>query len=181
MTRKRKSLTDEEQSLWNRVTQKIKPLKQEKKHQIQSPPKAQPPLSPRKEAPLSLPSGIPPSPPSSAMPFSSTHRIKRVRKVKIEARLDLHGLTRDQAQLRLAQFLHSCQNRGCLWVLVITGKGQRNVNAEQPYGARSPTLRALVPQWLESPSLRPVVSAYTTAKSYDGGDGALYVRLKRLS
>ena len=100
--------------------------------------------------------------------------------MKLEARLDLHGLTRDQARSRLVQFLGGCQNRGYLWVLVITGKGQRNVNTEEPYGARSHTLRALVPQWLEDPSLRPVVSAYTTAKSYDGGDGALYVRLKRL-
>jgi DNA-nicking Smr family endonuclease len=179
MTRKKRNLTDEEQYLWNRIAEKIKPLESEEKHVVQTP--AKPHHSPTRpkatsqEAPLLLSSeGQRPS-------SSSIHRIKRIRKIEIQARLDLHGLTRDQARLRLPQFLISCQEKRYLWVLIITGKGQRNLTLEGLYETcRKKTLRELVPQWLEEPALRSIVSAYATAKPQDGGSGALYVRLKRL-
>ena len=177
MSRKKRTLTDEEQSLWNRITEQVKPLKADKEHAAHGPSKARVPppgASLREKTPLSLPPETPFSPPN--------HRIQRVRKVTLQARLDLHGLTREQARLRLAQFLVSCQEQRRLWVLVITGKGQRNLSAEAPCRGThaKKTLRELVPQWLEEPDLRSVVSAYATAKPQDGGSGALYVRLKRV-
>lgn len=179
MTRKRRSLTDEEQSLWDQIAQNIKPLKQEKKQTLQNSSKAKSSSFRLKEPALPLSPTLPSAPSSRSL--SSTRRIRRVRNAQVEARLDLHGLTRSQAQVRLTQFLHSCQNLGYLWVLVITGKGRRNANAEASYETHSPkTLRELVPQWLEDPSLHPIVSAYAIAKPCDGGGGALYVRLKRL-
>lgn len=186
MTRKRRrNLTDEEQSLWNRVAQKVKPLSPEKKRIMRDSSKSQPPPAhpPLQKSPLfSLPPEEPSSPKSLSSRSSATHRIQRIRKVKIEARLDLHGFTREQARLHVTQFLISCQNRGCLWVLVITGKGRRHLDREGSYETRAQgTLRDLVPQWLEEPVLQSVVSAYTTAKPQDGGSGALYIRLKRLS
>lgn len=175
MSRKRKGLTDEEQSLWNRVAQKVKPLPNEKKRITPEPPSPYQPL--RKKPAFSLP----PEEPSFANPHTN-HRIQRVRGVEIEARIDLHGLTLDQARVRLAKFLIRAQENQCLWVLVITGKGKQKIDAEVSYDThQKKTLRDQVPKWLEEPILRPVVSAYTTAKPQDGGSGALYVRLKRLS
>ena len=176
MTRKKRNLTDEEQSLWDLIAQKIKPLKSEKKHIKKISLKEQPPSFQKREPPLSLESLSS----FEDLPSSSTHRLKRIRKVEIHARLDLHGFTREQARLRLAEFLVSCQKQRYLWVLVITGKGRRLLNAEGSCEIRlKKTLRELVPQWLEEPTFRPIVSAYATAKSQDGGSGALYVRLKR--
>lgn len=185
MTRKKRNLTNEEQALWNQVAQKITPLKPEQKGVTQdSPSMGQPSAHPSlvKTPSFSLPSQEPSSIKNLSASSSSTRHIRRVRNVKIEARLDLHGLTRHQAHAQLTRFLLSCQGRRRLWVLVITGKGRRNSDTEELHETRSQgTLRVLVPQWLEEPALRSVVSAYTTAKPQDGGSGALYIRLKQLA
>lgn len=181
MTRKRRNLTDDEQTLWDRVAKKINPLKGEKKRITPHSPKAKAPARPL----LREKSSFSPSPEESSLhknPPSSTHRIRRVRQVEIQARLDLHGFTREQAYKRLGQFLARCQGYGYLWVLVITGKGRRNLGSEEPYDTPPRAiLRDLVPQWLEEADFRSIVSAYTPAKPQDGGTGALYIRLKRLS
>lgn len=181
MTRKRRDLTDDEQTLWDRITKAVKPLKSEKKHAKAHSPKIKtstcPPL--RKQPSFSWPLEEPSRQKQSS---SSTHRIRRVRQVEVRARLDLHGYTHKQARKQLGQFLGRCQGYGYLWVLVITGKGRRHINKEEPYSSTSKrmALQDLVPQWLEEADFRPFVSAYTTAKPQDGGTGALYIRLKRL-
>jgi DNA-nicking Smr family endonuclease len=173
MTRRGRDLTDAEKALWNRITQTIDPLNKEKDRKEGNPPSPSLPLhsSPRPRSRIVL---EPQAPLSSRSHPPLTHRLKRMQKVKIEARLDLHGMTRDQARLRLAHFLESCQNRGCVWVLVITGKGQREGSAPS-----RGILHSLVPQWLEEIALRVLVSGYITAKPRDGGEGALYIRIKR--
>ncbi len=181
MTRKKRDLSDDEKNLWNHVAKKVTPLKGEKKRITQAPSKAVVPPSPSRQKKASF--ALPPQEASqNKKPLSpSTHRIRRVRRVEIEARLDLHGFTREQSHKRLGQFLARCQGHGYLWVLVITGKGRRNLDTEAPYDASArATLRNLVPQWLEEPAFRSIVSAYTIAKPQDGGSGALYIRLKRL-
>ena len=180
MTRKRRNLTDDEQTLWDLVAKKINPLKVEKKRITPPSSKTKAPAHPplREKPSFSLP------PENSSIhkkPPSSTHRIRRVRQVEIQARLDLHGFTREQARKRIGQFLARCQGYGYLWVLVITGKGRRNLGGEELYDTPPRAiLRDLVPQWLEEPDFRSIVSAYTPAKPQDGGAGALYIRLKRL-
>ena len=180
MTRKRRDLSEDEKTLWNHVAKKVIPLKTEKKRITPSSPKIKAPvhLPPREKPSFAQ---APEGPSVHKKPPSSTHRIRRVRQVEIQARLDLHGYTRDQARNQLGKFLARCQAWGYLWVLVITGKGQRNPSSEEPYARPRATLRNLVPQWLEEADLRSIVSAYTAAKPHDGGAGALYVRLKRLS
>lgn len=174
MSRKKRDLTDEEQSLWNRVAQKVKPIPKEKKPIT---PEPSSPYRPFRKKPAFA---LPPQELSSDN-VQTNHRIQRVKGVEIEARIDLHGLTLEQARLRLAKFLIRSQENYCLWVLVITGKGRQKLDEKSPFDA-SPrkTLRDHVPLWLEEAILRSVVSAYTTAKPQDGGSGALYVRLKRL-
>ncbi|HMB76429.1 MAG TPA: Smr/MutS family protein [Kiloniellaceae bacterium] len=95
----------------------------------------------------------------------------RLRKglLPIEGRLDLHGLHLDPAQRALERFLAEAQTQGKRCVLVITGKGRD----------RGGALRREVPLWLNRPGLRAMVVSFTYAQPKDGGEGALYVLLKR--
>ena len=89
-------------------------------------------------------------------------------KVAIEARIDLHGMTQAEAHDALEDFIFDCQASGRRSVLVITGKGV----------AGEGILRAAVPKWLNEH--RRIVRGFSHATPKDGGEGALYVLLKRL-
>jgi len=84
-------------------------------------------------------------------------------------RLDLHGLDQDQARSALTGFLLRAQDDGWRAVLVITGKGSRGDGI----------LRRMVPEWLAAAGLRGLVSGVSEAHRRHGGQGALYVALKR--
>ena len=86
----------------------------------------------------------------------------------IEARIDLHGFGRFEAEDQLRGFLMGCQARGLRSVLVITGQGRRGGGV----------IRSSVHDWLTGPHLRGVVSGFAFAHRRHGGDGALYVTLK---
>jgi DNA-nicking Smr family endonuclease len=92
----------------------------------------------------------------------------------IDSRLDLHGLTQEEAHRALAGFLRGAQAAGARTVLVITGKGRE----DDPY-ARRGVLRRLVPMWLAEADLRGIVMEFSAAHVAHGGEGALYVRLRR--
>jgi len=101
-------------------------------------------------------------------------RLKRGQ-LAIEARLDLHGMTQAEAHRALAGFVAKSHAAGKRVLLVITGKGT-------PPGAEGPpsgVLRRNVPRWLAEPALRPLVLATAAALRRDGGDGALYLLLRR--
>ena len=89
--------------------------------------------------------------------------------VDIEATIDLHGLTRTEAHRALNAFLEGSQNAGRRSVLVITGKGSRGEGV----------LRDSVPHWLNAEPNRRMIRAFSHAAPKDGGQGALYVLLKR--
>jgi DNA-nicking Smr family endonuclease len=89
----------------------------------------------------------------------------------IDLVLDLHGLDQDRARSALLRFLVHAQAQGERAVLVITGKGSRGDGV----------LRRQTPDWLAEPSLRPVVAGWSHAHRRHGGEGAIYVALKRLS
>ena len=93
-------------------------------------------------------------------------------KLPLEGRIDLHGMTQEQAHSRLARFIATSAEAGKRCVLVITGKGTK---ASGEVGV----LRAAVPRWLNGADLRPLVLAIRYAQAKDGGEGALYVLLKR--
>jgi DNA-nicking Smr family endonuclease len=109
----------------------------------------------------------------------------------IDGVLDLHGLRQDAAHARLRAFLVSSQAKGHRMVLVITGKGggasplasePRSYRAGGGEGADPATrgvLRRSVPLWLDEPEFRAVVVGYAAAGGRHGGDGALYVRLRK--
>jgi DNA-nicking Smr family endonuclease len=85
-----------------------------------------------------------------------------------QAELDLHGLTKHEAKIELAEFLHECKRRGIRCIRIIHGKGLRSPN-------REPVLKLHVRHWL---TLRDEVLAYVQARAVDGGGGALVVLLK---
>ena len=96
------------------------------------------------------------------------HRIARARE-EITARLDLHGLTQDNAKAVLEGFLHRAYAEGSRAVLVITGKGVQGDGI----------LKRMTPQWLGAPHLSHIVAGISDAARHHGGAGALYVALKR--
>jgi DNA-nicking Smr family endonuclease len=95
-------------------------------------------------------------------------RIVRERE-PIDLVLDLHGLDQDRARSALMRFLVQAHAEGERAVLVITGKGSRGDGV----------LRRQTPEWLADPSLRPVVAGWSFAHRRHGGEGAIYVALKR--
>ena len=90
---------------------------------------------------------------------------------KIEATLDLHGMTQPEAHRALAAFISACYDAGRRCVLVITGRG---------LGPAGPgILKSALPRWLEEPELRRQILAIAPAQPRHGGAGASYLLLRR--
>lgn len=96
--------------------------------------------------------------------------------LKVEARIDLHGMYQAQAHDALIGFLMRCRASGHAHVLVVTGKG--GAGYDDAFSERG-VLRRSVPHWLRAPDLRSVVLGFEEAARHHGGAGALYVRLRR--
>jgi DNA-nicking Smr family endonuclease len=90
-------------------------------------------------------------------------------KFSIDAKLDLHGKTQDEALNSLRNFIRNSYEAGKRNVLVITGKGANNDGI----------LKNQVPRWLNSDGLRENIIMFSYAKPKHGGDGALYVLLRK--
>ncbi|NKB29293.1 MAG: DNA mismatch repair protein MutS [Rhodobacteraceae bacterium] len=197
MARKRRPLSPEDEDLWRRVAKTTTPLRPDVRQPLIQPPPAavKKPPKPVKPAfapaPFRLGSQASEAPrhdlaPSVAeqldavplrMDKKTFARLKRG-KSRPEARLDLHGMTLDQAQGALFGFIPSTRARGCRLVLVITGKG-RNRDGGGPIPERMGVLRHQVPRWLNGPALAAMVQQVTPAHPRHGGSGALYVYLRR--
>ena len=100
-----------------------------------------------------------------------------------DAKLDLHGLTEAAAHRTLQTFLLSAQRRGAKLVLIVTGKGAP-ANSDAPFdlglaGHRRGVLNAMVPRWLREPPLGQLIADMRQAHRRHGGDGALYVYLRK--
>ena len=185
--KRRRGLTYEDRVLWTHVTKAIKPLRAEAKHAGAAgddvPDAPKPPLKhPPKFRKLVTAAQASPAPRATAKPAAPslepkmatlTRRMKqRVAKGKhaIDARLDLHGFTQHEAHSVLLRFLRSAHARDARLVLVITGKGR---------GGEIGVLRRQVPQWLGLPEFRSLVVGFEEAHIGHGGEGALYVRVRR--
>ncbi len=101
----------------------------------------------------------------------------------IDARLDLHGMRQHEAHAALKSFLYSAQARGARVVLIITGKGGRRKPSEPEFFPHSDDepgiLKRLTPRWLQDTDLRHIVVSFGASGAQHGGDGALYVRLRK--
>ena len=96
--------------------------------------------------------------------------------VSPEDRIDLHGLTVDQARPALTRFIGRSHANGLRLVLVITGKGR---DREGPIPERGGVLRRQAPAWLSGPGLKHAVREVQEALPQHGGGGAFYVWLRR--
>jgi DNA-nicking Smr family endonuclease len=94
----------------------------------------------------------------------------------IDARLDLHGYTQARAHAALLAFLQRAQRDGARVALVVTGKGSGRGDAS---ASERGVLKRQVPIWLALPEFRPFVLGFEAAHVGHGGEGALYVRLRR--
>lgn len=137
-------------------------------------------------APPAAPRHRPPEPAKSPPPLARYNERERRKLARdadlIDARLDLHGMRQREAHGALKRFLLACLSRGDRHVLVITGKGapaESNIAAGYVSVHERGVLRRLVPQWLGEPDLRGLIVSYATASVRHGGEGALYVRLRK--
>ena len=188
MTRTRKEkrpgrLSPEDEALWYYVTGSVKPMPGRKRIR----PKAPKAICSEEEAPeppvyrpIIIPEAEPVRRPTEELnhgdsPGVDRRSAQRLRRgqMAIEARLDLHGHSQEQAHRALAAFISASQAAGRRCVLVITGKGLR------PGAFEGGVLRAAVPRWLNLSPLREKVLSFSYAQPRDGGEGALYILLRR--
>lgn len=179
---RRDDLSPEDRRIWARVSGSVTPSRPKKALRIiPGAVDADPPAAPLPKGPVktraAAPLRTPPSPtPARTRGLPEELEPRRQRRLSrerdpIEARIDLHGYGRFQAQDALTAFLIGAQARGYRSVLVITGQGRRG---------GSGVIRASVHEWLQAPALRGVVSGFAPAARHHGGDGALYVTIRRI-
>jgi DNA-nicking Smr family endonuclease len=180
--RRRRVLSEEERALWETVAKQVKPLRKRLRPAkvVAAPPDTdavpalKPAIVPKPPAAPPLIAPAKPSPPPLA-PLGRRERSQLSRgKKDIDARLDLHGMTQTRAHRALFAFLQRAHHDGLTFVLVITGKGKVG-GAESERGV----LRRQVPQWLSLPEFRSLVVGFEEAHLGHGGEGALYVRVRR--
>lgn len=177
---RRRALSEEERELWDAIAKQVKPLRKHRAAKTHAAPSAEPlpsapaitpAPSPRAVAAAPVPRAAKPGVPPLA-PLGKRERTKLSRgRSEIEARLDLHGMTQIRAHRALTGFLHRAHHDGLTFVLVITGKGRS--------GGESGVLRRQVPEWLSLPEFRAFVVGFEEAGIGHGGEGALYVRIRR--
>ncbi len=109
-----------------------------------------------------------------AVPGIHPRLMRRLRRghFPIQAHVDLHGLTRTRAEERVRDFLLHSYRMGLRCVLVVHGRGLNSQN-------HIPVLKERLPVWLRRGPARRIVLAFSTARPYDGGTGAIYVLLRR--
>jgi DNA-nicking Smr family endonuclease len=177
---RRRRLSEEERRLWGRVTRSVAPLPRRSPaaEELAAPPSAgkpKPVPGARSRAAAGAAAPAPkPTPRLEPIDRKIKQRLARGT-LDIDDRVDLHGRTQSQAYAALLRFLRRAQSDGAKFVLVITGKG---VRAGDDWSERG-VLKRQVPLWLGQPEFRPFVNGFEDAHIGHGGEGALYVRLRR--
>ena len=175
------SLSQEDRALWARITCDVTPLTRnragtpslgEPKDNADRPQRIKPHA--QRSVEFSIITTQKPSYGHGHAPGLDRRTQMRLRRgqVAVEARLDLHGMSQLEAHGRVCRFLEAARTKGCRTVLVITGKGRRE---DGGIGV----LRSAVPRWLNEPPLRDWIKAFDYAAPRDGGEGALYILLRR--
>ena len=160
-----RAVKHEERALWRETMRGVTPLRPELLEETVAPPPKRESKSRR------VPAASKPAPPArttktiDALDRRTAARLKRGT-LPIEAKLDLHGMTQAEAHDALARFIARAQKHGSRAVLVITGK--------------SGVLHGAVPRWLAEGDNRARILAIRRAHAQHGGEGALYLMLRRV-
>jgi DNA-nicking Smr family endonuclease len=176
---RRRQVSEEERALWRSVTRTVSPLR---RHRKEAEPAAEPkpkpaqasaarPSPPHPVAVTLKPIAKPKDPALAPLDRRAKQRLARGTQA-IDAKIDLHGRTQSEAHAALLRFLHKQQANGAKTVLVITGKGGNR-------GSERGVLKRQVPMWLALPEFRGLVIGFADAAIGHGGEGALYVRVRR--
>lgn len=179
----RRRLTPEEIDLWHKVIDKTERLNPAAQAPAKPLPKPKPTKGPVGRKQPVLKPAVTPSP--SLRPKANALNMDRKAfgrmtrgKLEPEAKIDLHGMTLERAHPALTRFILRSQAAGKRLVLVITGKGLADHD-----GRLFPTPRGIlkrqVPHWLETPPLAQAVLQTTPAHIRHGGEGAIYVYLRK--
>ncbi len=173
MTRK---ITEEEKKLWKHATSDVKNRDAELDEFLHEAAKVRIRITPMEEifpakklgekAARELVAGK-----VNAMDGGSFRKLFQGRQ-KIEARLDLHGMWLNEAQIAVRDFVELAQNSGKRCVLVITGKGGITGQGK---------IKAEFPKWLNDADIRRFILSFTPARPEHGGAGAFYVYLRKSS
>jgi DNA-nicking Smr family endonuclease len=186
---RRRELSDEERDLWTGVARSVTPLRRPGRAAARSEGSAKPiekAQAPKPSRLDRLRALVPELPEPAKMPRPALAPLGRRLKQRvargrdsIDARIDLHGHTQRQAHTALFRFLQRAQADGARIVLVVTGKGDGQ--ARRVDGGERGVLKRQVPMWLALPEFRPFIVGFEEAHVGHGGEGALYVRLRRSS
>ena len=155
----RRTTSDDERKLFEQDFREGRPIKP-----------ATAKAAPKAKGRVSSPSGI---------NGATQDRLKRGT-LEPDAKIDLHGMTEVVAHRALAAFLKGARQRGNRLILVVTGKGNPR-KEESASWMMSPhgVLKQMVPRWLNEPELAALIASVRTAHVRHGGDGALYVYLRK--
>jgi DNA-nicking Smr family endonuclease len=170
--------------LWEDVAETVSPLRPRRRVRPPAPLPLPPAVSPPpKRAPLfAMPAYQSPQTPGQT-PVGVIEPKLRKRlgrgRVTIDGTLDLHGMRQDEAYGALTRYLAARSARGDRTILVITGKGLKKVNGDPTTIVERGVLRTMLPIWLSSPELLPLVAGWDQSAQTHGGEGAWYVRLRR--
>lgn len=186
---------DDDESLWGFFTRGMKklprpPLPPGEEEAVRAG-KIRKPVPPQPDVPFSPASPLTTTPiaaPPGKFPGTDLDRRTEERLVSgrmpLDGRIDLHGMTQEQAQRALTFFIAESLERGRRTLLVITGKGRGGALAtetppEDWIAPRPGVLRQNMPRWLEAPDIRPHILKIVPAQPRHGGSGAYYIYLRR--
>jgi DNA-nicking Smr family endonuclease len=160
----------ETSDLWREAVRDVRPLRGARPANSAVSPREADAASARVERVRTTPPHMPPLDRFTGIDRANAERLKRGLH-RIEARLDLHGMTQAEAHQSLSAFIAASRAAGRRCVLVITGRG---------LGQSGPgVLKSSVPRWLEEPELRRHILAIAPAQLQHGGPGATYLLLRR--
>jgi DNA-nicking Smr family endonuclease len=172
----RRRLSDEERAVWKGFVRSVEPLREHGSgdDRQNGPQPGDSTILPRPAVPQGR-GKTKELPPLAQLDRRLRQRVARGH-TTIDARLDLHGMTQTQAHAALLRFLHDAQAQDAKLALVVTGKGLGRGAAG---AVERGVLRRQVPLWLSLPEFRRFVVGFEAAHGSHGGEGALYLRLRR--
>jgi len=186
---KKPPLSDADQQLWQKVTESVQPLDGRPSGA---------PIAPRRmikrkedeDRPLPAEWHMGDAPQPTASIDKKTRRQLSSGRKDVDRSVDLHGMTQDEAYRKLTSVVHGSVKRGDKVLLVVTGKGGKRFSQLAPntpaayrtrdeFGQSGGVLKSQVPVWLEGAELKPFIESYGSAAQEHGGEGALYVLLRK--
>ncbi|MEE3217653.1 MAG: Smr/MutS family protein [Pseudomonadota bacterium] len=181
-----RGLSDEEAAAWEKLAATVRPLHPLKQpaRVTETPERAPPPPKAMTAKPaVRQPRPVPAPPPSRPVPVQDrgldSHWDRRLKSGQLqpEITLDLHGHNLDAAYDRLMGGMAQARAIGARTILLVTGKPRPVEAADR--GNRRGAIRAKVLDWLAASSHHSAIAAVRRAHQRHGGDGALYIVLKR--